>query len=127
MTAGAPYREGSVERHAFACPSCNTLALAETGESAICSRCDIRFSTREPAPAIQQTAIRHPAQSLALPPVQRGRTPPDRRRLTTRIVVALVGVAVAGGAAGGVAVAGVAVAIGTLLAVMVRDLHRDSR
>jgi hypothetical protein len=124
--ASAPYREGSVERRGFACPSCNTLALAETEESAICSRCDIRFSTREPAPAIQQIAIRHPAQSLAPRPVQRGLTPLDRWRLTTRVVVAL---AIAGwyGGVVGAAFAGVAVAIGTLIAVAMRDLRRDSR
>lgn len=124
--ASGPYREGSVERRAFACPSCNTLALAETEESAICSRCDIRFSTREPAPAIQQAAIRPLVQSLAPPPVQRWLTPLDRERLTTRIVAAL---AIGGWYDGvvGVAVAGVAVAIGTLIAVAVRNLHRGSR
>jgi len=124
--AGAPYREGSVERRAFACPSCGTPALAETEESAICSRCDIQFSTREPAPMIQQTAIRHVAQSLKPPPVQRGLTRVDRWRLAPRIMVALAAAGWYGGVVR-VAVAGVAVAIWVAVAIAMRNRHHDSR
>jgi hypothetical protein len=124
VTAGAPYREGSVERRAFACPSCHTRALAATEESAICSRCDIRFSTREPAPAIHQTAIQHLAQGLEPPPVQRRFRPLDHPRLTVRTVAALV---IAGWYGGVVGAAIACVAVGALLAVAMRNPHRNSR
>jgi hypothetical protein len=124
MTAGTPYREGSVERRAFACPSCNALALAETEESAICSRCDIRFSTRETALAIQQTAIRHQGPD----PAPRGLRRLVRWRLTPYIVNIVVVSAIAGWCLGVVgAVVCAAIAIGFSPVFVVHDLLRKSR
>jgi hypothetical protein len=124
VTPPAPYREAGAERRAFVCPSCNAPALAETEESAICSRCDTRFSTREAASAIEQAAIQHFAQSLAPPPAQRGLTQAGRWGVTAGIVGGLV---VAGLVAGAVGVAIGGAAVGILLAVAVRNVDPYSR
>lgn len=110
-TPTAPYREAGAERRAFVCPSCSGQVFAETEESAICSRCDTRFSTREATSAIEQAAIQRFAQSLAPPPVQRGLTQAGRWGVTTVIMGCLVVAGLLAGAVG-VAIGGVAIAHG---------------
>jgi hypothetical protein len=123
-TPTAPYREAGAERRVLVCPSCSGQALAETEESAICSRCDTRFSTREATSAIEQAAIQRFVQSLAPPPAQRGLTQAGRWGVTAAIMGGLV---VAGLLAGAVGVAIGGVAVGVLLAVAVRKSNRYSR
>jgi hypothetical protein len=123
-TPTAPYREAGAERRAFVCPSCSGRAFAETEESAICSRCDTRFSTREATSAIEQAAIQRFAQSLAPQRAQRGLTQAGRWGVTAAIMGCL---AVAGLLAGAVGVAIGGVAVGVLLAVAVRKSDPYSR
>lgn len=120
----APYREAGAERHVLVCPSCNAPALAETEASAVCSRCDTRFSTREATPTIEQAAIQRLAQSLAPLPAQRGLTQAGRWGVTAGIVGGLV---VAGLLAGAVGVAIGGAVVGILLAVAVRNADPYSR
>lgn len=110
-----------VERRAFACPSCNARALAETEESAICSRCDIRFSTSEPALT----------QGLVLLPVQRGLMP-LRRRLALCIAYIVAATAFGGWYAGAIGAASSAVLMIGLSSMyvaadLVRDIIREHR
>jgi hypothetical protein len=120
----APYREAGAERRALVCPLCSGPGLTETEESAICSRCDTRFSTREATSAIEQAAIQRFAQSLAPLPAQRGLTQAGRWGVTAAIIGCLV---VAGLLAGAIGVAIGGIAVGALFAVAMRKSDPYSR